>query len=180
MFDYKTYTGIGSRKTPGKILGLMSILAFNLAKEGWILRSGCAPGADTAFENGALAALSSLQDVSKPELYLPWEGFENRKRAYVTRTDPQPEAYEIAEKYHPRWNQLSSAAKLFHSRNVHQVLGYDVTQPQLSSFVICWTPEAKSGGGTGQALRIAKGYGISEIYDLANPYDLETVAKFLR
>lgn len=158
----------------------MSVLAFNLAKDGWILRSGCAPGADSAFEYGALAALHALEDVAKPELYLPWEGFEDRTKAYVTRTEPQLAASSIAAKYHPRWNQLSDAAKKFHARNVHQVLGYDVTKPDLSSFIICWTSESKGGGGTGQALRIAKGYGVSEVYDLCNPHHLETVSKFLR
>ena len=40
------YTGIGSRKTPPGILAQMSELAAFLARSGWVLRSGGAPGAD--------------------------------------------------------------------------------------------------------------------------------------
>ena len=46
----KYYTGIGSRETPKDIMQLMSKLAYKLASEGYILRSGAAQGADTAFE----------------------------------------------------------------------------------------------------------------------------------
>lgn len=48
----KTYTGIGSRETPYEIQDLMKRIAFKLAENGWLLRSGGAEGADTAFENG--------------------------------------------------------------------------------------------------------------------------------
>ena len=36
----------------------------------------------------------------------------------------------------------------------------------LSKFVICWTKNGKGTGGTGQAIRIAKGFGIP-VFDLA-------------
>ena len=47
------YAGIGSRKTPDDVLAFMQRIAQWLAKRNYILRSGAAQGADTAFENGA-------------------------------------------------------------------------------------------------------------------------------
>ncbi len=47
------YAGIGSRKTPEEILVIMTHIAVRMRNLGWVLRSGCALGADTAFENGA-------------------------------------------------------------------------------------------------------------------------------
>lgn len=179
LFTYKSYTGIGSRATPPEILKVMMQLGDALATQGWILRSGAAPGADTAFEAGARTSLFQQKGVTRPEIYLPWPGFEGRPNGQVYRTEPQEEAYEIAEEFHPGWKYLKQGAKKLHARNVHQVLGFDVTDPILSSFIICWTPSGKGGGGTGQALRIAEGYGVEEIYDLANPSDLETIKNFL-
>lgn len=178
MLDYRTYTGIGSRMTPLDIIGLMSTLGYFLANEGWILRSGCAPGADTAFEAGALAALKQ-EGVARPELYLPWDGFEGRERGRVMRTEPQEEAFEIAAEYHPAWGNLTQGARRLHARNVHQILGHDVTNPHVSTFIICWTKDGKGGGGTGQALRIAKGYNVAEIYDLFNRDHRDRVTGFL-
>lgn len=176
LFEYKPYTGVGSRETPIEILGLMSVLGYYLAKDGYTLRSGGAPGADTAFEAGAWAALDA-DGTTKPEIYLPWEGFEGRTR--VSRTEPQTEAFEIAKQAHPNWFGLSPAGKKFHARNVHQVLGFNVTDPSVSGFLVCWTRDAKGGGGTGQALRLAKQYGVREVYDLANREHLDTIKSFI-
>ena len=59
------YTGIGSRETPSHILELMTKIAKYLDSLGFILRSGGAPGADTAFANGA---------VNK-QIFIPWKNF---------------------------------------------------------------------------------------------------------
>ena len=67
-------------------------------------------------------------------------------------------AFEIASKYHPRWNYLSQGAKFLQARNSHQILGWDLNTP--SDFVICWTKGGKGQGGTGQALRLARDYNI--------------------
>jgi hypothetical protein len=179
LFTYKAYTGVGSRSTPAEILKVMVQLGDALAQQGFILRSGAAPGADTAFEAGARTSLFQQKGVSRPEIYLPWEGFEGRPSGQVARTEPQDEAYEIAAEFHPSWKYLKQGAKKLHARNVHQVLGFNVNDPILSSFLICWTPDGKGGGGTGQALRIADAYGVEEIYDLCNQEDLKTIKNFL-
>ncbi len=48
----KYYAGIGSRKTPPEMMSLMTDLAARLEEQGWILRSGGAIGADSAFQLG--------------------------------------------------------------------------------------------------------------------------------
>ena len=166
----KVYAGIGSRETPAEILGVMTSMAEHLERLGWTLRSGCAPGADTAFEKG----------TSMRELYLPWPKFEGRTEDMVTRDHPQKEAFPIAEQHHPAWGRLTRGARSLHARNVHQILGPDVTTPVLSKFVICWTPEGKGGGGTGQAIRIAEHYEVP-VFDLAREEDYDRVTSlFMR
>jgi predicted Rossmann fold nucleotide-binding protein DprA/Smf involved in DNA uptake len=46
------YAGIGSRSTPPETLPLIESIAARLAEKGWVLRSGGADGADSAFEKG--------------------------------------------------------------------------------------------------------------------------------
>ncbi len=143
------YAGIGSRGTPGDVMTAMTQIAGDLELLGYILRSGAAKGADEAFEKGALTK----------EIFLPWEGF--RKHTSVL-CYPSPEAYVIAESLHPAWHMCGNAAKSFHTRNVHQVLGEDLTKPV--EFVLYWA-EHKPGlkfpeGGTGMAIRLANKYNI--------------------
>lgn len=139
----KFYTGIGSRITPPSILTQMRTLASLLANAGWTLRSGGAPGADTAFANGAAV------------IYLPWSGFNNTRGVVPPFTD---EVMAIAAKFHPAWGACSSGARKMHARNVYQVLGDDLRTP--SKFVVCWTKRGEGGGGSGQAIRIARAHGV--------------------
>lgn len=178
IFDYQAYCGIGSRETPRRILGMMSVLAYHLARQGWILRSGGAPGADTAFEAGHLAAMDE-EAVVRPEIYLPWEGFEDRDRVFGGLKEPTQRALEVASTYHPKWDDISQGAQKLHGRNAHQVLGQNVDSPALPVFIICWTRDGKGAGGTGQALRIARGYGVQEIYDLCKPDDYAKMKAWL-
>ena len=71
MIKNKYYSGIGSRNTPPDIKDLMKVIAEKLAEKGFTLRSGSSPGADIAFEKGA------LEGGGKIELYLPFSGFQN-------------------------------------------------------------------------------------------------------
>jgi hypothetical protein len=148
----KTYAGIGSRATPPDVCHAFVFAASNLAKQGWTLRTGGAEGADTAFLEGAWAA------GSRPELYLPWTGFNGHEHGLY----PPAEAFTEAAKYHPVWDDLSLPARRLHARNVCIVLGPDLSSPV--SFVVCWTPGGRGGGGTGQALRVAKAHSIP-VYD---------------
>ena len=69
----KIYTGIGSRKLPNDIEGLMFDIGEAMAKRGYTLRSGAADGADNAFEEGCINA------DGVGSIFLPWEGFKDRE-----------------------------------------------------------------------------------------------------
>lgn len=176
------YTGIGSRQTPLETLAYMRFLAIKLAREGWTLRSGGAKGADSAFEEACDDA------GGRKRIYLPWSGFNGRKdgvrvgdslgkAAVVYGAGPQ--AMRIAEKFHPAWDRLSEAAKRLHARNVYQVIGANIPTTLVpSEFVVCWTPGGKGGGGTGQAIRIAREYDVP-VFDLAKPKHVDVLSDFL-
>jgi len=149
------YAGIGSRKTPQHILTLMTDIAQVMHAFHFTLRSGGADGADTAFERGAGA---------KKEIFLPWAGYNGRSNGPGIFVPPdKPDMFNIAKQFHPAWHRCSPGAQRLHARNVCQILGLDLETP--SSLVVCWTPNGSGSGGTGQALRIAKGYDIP-IFDL--------------
>lgn len=154
------YTGIGSRKTPQEFLNLFTRIAKYLSTKDYILRSGGADGADLAFERGAI----------NKEIYLPWKGFEGNSSNLIVEDE---KAFEIAAKYHPRWNYLSQGARRLQARNSHQILGWDLNSP--SDFVICWTKGGKCNGGTGQALRLAKDYNIP-VFDCGKYIDVKECA----
>ena len=166
----KAYAGIGSRSTPPETLAMMRQFAHELARRGWTLRSGAADGADRAFEEGAYDAVMSEPRLPKPQIFLPWPSFNEGSRVMVLKryyvSEPQPEAFDIAARFHPAWDRCKRGAKALHARNVHQILGPDVTAPDLSRFVLCWTPAASGSGGTGQAIRIAQAYEVP-VFDLA-------------
>ena len=143
------YTGIGSRSTPKETLQLFALLGRYFAQKGFILRSGGAKGADTAFENGC-------KEVNgRKEIYIPWKGFEDSRSSLVVES---PMAFQIAKKFHPNWESLSEGAKKLQARNSHQILGWDLESP--SNFVVCYTEGGKRKGGTGQALRLAESLNI--------------------
>ncbi len=152
------YAGVGSRKTPYALRPRIRRYAQILDEMGYTLRSGGAPGADTFFEEGA----------TRKEIYLPWPGFQRRAGIVVGDI---PRLRAIAAKYHPAWPHLPHWMQLLHTRNVAQLMGVEEDAP-LSKFVLCYTPDAAGGGGTGQAIRIARGYGIP-VYDLAGTNSFE-------
>ena len=148
----KYYAGIGSRETPPVIEPMIEEAGRILTKMGYVLRSGGAPGADSMFEN---------YHTGDKEIYLPWHKFNNNGSEYYLDVFDDKiieKSMEIAKSYHPRWNQLSQAAKKLMCRNTFQVLGPDLETP--ISFIVCWTKSGKIEGGTGQAMRIAKNMGI--------------------
>lgn len=154
------YTGVGSRRTPDEELERMRRLGYALARAGYVLRSGGAPGADGAFERGA------KDGGGETEIYVPWPGFNDHQGGMVRRT---LEAEAIGSSVHPAWNRLSPAARKCHTRNVHQVLGFDLRTPSL--FVVCWTPDGCAGaatrtamtGGTATAIVVAERYAVPVI-----------------
>lgn len=137
------YAGIGSRETPQSICKRMTIIAHQLWVKGYLLYSGGAIGADTAFENGS----------------------NGRNRIWLPK-DVTDEAIDLAKRFHPKWDDLGPKGKLLIARNGFQVLGPNLKTPV--KFIVCWTKDGKASGGTGQALRIANAFGI-KVYNLHNP-----------
>jgi hypothetical protein len=155
------YAGIGSRVVPHHIAEMMHDLARTFAWHGLVLRTGRAPGADQAFERGALDY--SFFDSWLLEIFLPWPGFPDGELDYprypATLTAPSAKATEMAERHHPAWERLSPPVQLLMARNCHQVMGLSLEDPVR--FVICWTLDGATKttsvdtGGTGQAIRVA-------------------------
>ena len=147
------YAGIGSRETPAEVLQDMTRLASILEERGYILRSGGAAGADTAFARGC---------KYDTEIFIPWNNFSGlRAGGSIIDSSKLPtfqEAQQIAAKAHPAWHRCSPGAKTLHTRNVFQVMGADLVN--LSRFIVCWTKDGLASGGTGQAIRIADNLGI--------------------
>lgn len=165
----RKYAGIGSRKTPDDVLFVMQLIAKHLALQGWLLRSGGGEGADLNFEQGA-----RLDRGPEPEIFLPWRRF----RGHGSRLfQPTEEAYIMASRYHPAWSKLNGSGMALMARNSHQVLGLNLSDPV--DMVVCWTPGGAGGGGTGQALRIARDFDIP-IFDLAIPGKKDELREFVR
>lgn len=166
------YAGIGSRKTPAVILERMTLAAQRLAGMGYVLRSGGADGADTAFERGA---------GDRKEIFLPWRGFNGNGSSFVV---PEREAEEVAAAIHPAWDKLSPGAKKLMARNSHQILGADLRTPV--DFVVAWTPDGAetedergtATGGTGQAIALASRWGIP-VFNFAKPDAGERMRDFV-
>lgn len=117
------YTGIGARRTPPDMLALMTRAAFALLKRGYVLRSGHAAGADSAFERGAGTAA---------QIFLPAPGWRGSASPF------HPEGIEpalwagartIAAAHHPAFAALGSFVQHLHTRNVFQVLGPGLDAP---------------------------------------------------
>lgn len=171
------YTGVGSRETPKEVCEQIHNIAVKLAKAGFLLRSGGARGADTAFEKGCKSAEGAK------EIYLPWKNFNgNPSRLYPSTK----EAYDKAELFHPSWKSLIRDNKALMARNSHQVLGHELDR--ASDFIVCWTRYGEDGiskkttiltGGTGQAIRIGAHYGIP-IFNLAKPNAFGELMEFLK
>lgn len=151
-------TGIGSRRTPRNVLDLMSHLGSEIVSHNYIIRSGGAPGADTAFELPA-----RLHRPDLVEVYLPWPKFNGRDSQF---TGPTQKAILVVSELLKYWPLLAPSVQMLHSRNVHQLLGINCNTP--SDIVICWTPDGASSfeectkhtGGTGTAIKLASVIGV--------------------
>ena len=141
----KIYAGIGSRETPDNILLLMTKISSTLEDMGYILRSGGATGADTAFESGIV--IPNNKDIIYPH-------------------EATLEGIDLASKLHPAWDRCDNDARMKHGRNSMIILGRDLLQPV--NFVICWTEDAKLKGGAAMGIRIANLYKIP-VFNLADP-----------
>lgn len=155
--------GIGSRQTPQPILKEMERIGRWCREQGIYVRSGHADGADMAFEKGAEDHCTA---------YIPWRGF-NKPSKYGAHLYVLDDAHRLAksraessvDQFHPRPQILSAAVRKLMARNYLQVFGAAEEENPVR-MVVCWTPQGLGGGGTGQAIRIAKARNI-QVIDLA-------------
>lgn len=166
-FGPLTYAGIGSRSTPPELAPRMRGIARKLESLGWVLQSGGAEGADSFFESG-------VRDPGNARIFLPWPGFNGRHSRWDSTC---ARAHAIARHYHPAYDRLSRGAQALMARNVYQVLGPTLDRPV--ECVVCWTPDGKASGGTGQAIRIASDYGVQKIFNLYDPTALDRLVAFV-
>ena len=167
-------------------------VGYLLAQQGWLLRSGGAPGADTAFDKGAIAAGGAR------EIYLPWPSFCRDLREHGPDTDPAyivpdlayhreliDRALYIASQYHPAWAGLEESHRKLMMRNGFQILGPDLQSPV--QMVVCYAKgsviDARDRvvdvrGGTGQAVRVASEQPVIT-YNLALPDHLAAIQAFI-
>ena len=198
MSGPKFYTGVGSRETPSEVLQVMTDLAYALASEDWVMRSGGADGADTAFLDGVeqWVDMSGLRSRLFAEVYLPWDRFNqgkhNRRSPGVDwYHEATAEAVEISARVWDGWGQrpknwddLTFPTKALMSRNVHQVIGPACNCP--STMVVCWTPDgvnvgedtSHETGGTGHAIRVASMY-PTKVYNLKDPVTMDRILTFI-
>ena len=92
----RSYAGIGSRRTPPAMFAMCEQMARALAARGWRLRSGHAPSADRAFEQGA---------AGDADIFRPWPAFENSTPVLgCASSQSAPAAFDLARE-HPRTGQ---------------------------------------------------------------------------
>jgi len=146
------YAGIGSRKTPKNICTIMSSLAAKLSNSNYILRSGGAGGADTAFENGSEDSI----------IYRP--------------KDATGDSIKLASKFHPAWDMCNGYVRKLHGRNAQIILGDSLKDP--AEFVICWSAN-ESAGGTSIGIKIARAHDIP-VYNLYKQSELDLIMDFVK
>jgi hypothetical protein len=119
-----------------------------------ILRSGGAPGADSAFETGC-----DLVNGHK-RIFLPWKGFNNNKSELF---GVSTKCVNIARKLISGFDNRKYGAQLLTARNVYQVMGNTLQEP--TDFIVCY---CDGTGGTANTLKIAKHFGIKHIFNYYN------------
>lgn len=127
------YAGIGNRKLPPHAAAAITTLAQRLRNAGFVLRSGGAPGADTAFFEGAGDGM----------VYRPQQA--TAKATY------------LAMCHHPAPGACNEHARRLHGRNAMIIMGPNLDEPV--DFVLCYAVNEERGG-TALGLRIARAHKI--------------------
>lgn len=172
----KRYSGIGPRKTPPTVLGIMTEIASQLASTQWMLRSGHGAGADQAFGAGAPPALK--------EIFLPEAGFNGALHYdhYKVIDDNHPAAeriHSIAAMHHNKYWNMRPAYQALMNRNVNIILGENADL--ASDMVVYWQSEEGAAdyfGGTNHSIRIAKTFGIPT-FNIRLDAELEALVEFV-
>lgn len=161
---YRVWTGIGSRQTPADVGYWQKQFSAFMSRRGWILRTGDAAGSDKNFLEG-----TEYTYGGNFEKYTPKDGLTTSAMESVVHFHPNPPALGHPDSHSFRlmgrnFYQLTGHPKL---TRLNQDTGY------LSQFVVGYAPGGFVGGGTSQAFRIARHFGIP-VYNLFRPAGTET------
>jgi hypothetical protein len=185
------YTGVGSRETPLNCLYMMSKLAMIFEKKNYILRSGCAIGADSAFED-ILYNPATHAEIYIPNLGFPLKMGTNMKNHYIVPKDNLgKKLYHDAmilihsKRIHKAWERCQNYIMDLHNRNMFQVLGKDLKTK--SKFTVCYTSSGEkeygqtdqNTGGTATAINASSLHGV-EVFNLGNKEDYNRLSKFIK
>ncbi len=177
----KHYTGIGSRNTPVWCRFAMEDIASALALKGYILRSGAAQGADSAFEIGCDRSCGS------GEIYIPWKSFGCSEptifKDYITLSSKEfQKARRAFIKYNiiPHFDSMKSAIQKLHARNYYQVLGKQGKKSLVCIYYanVDWCT-GEPEGGTRSAVMLSKLLKIP-CYNLQDQKDFDKVASIVK
>jgi len=143
------YAGIGSRETPISVLNQMTRVGSFLAERNYILRTGGAIGADSAFEKGCDLSQGRKKVWHPDGVFYPLHEWATDKASSV--------CWE-----YPLEKMKGYTIKLI-TRNMYQVFGEDGKDPV--QFVVYWCngnplDKGHDSGGTRYAVRVAHEVGI--------------------
>lgn len=142
---------IGSREINDEQFNYLADIASKFVAAGWTVTTGCADGADHAAMVGAREI-----DPTKLEIFLPWASYNNNyhdKLATYTVFNEKTHKHwlESVDVYHEAPQYLKQGARRLMARNYGIIEHVDL--------VIAHPMNLSSMGGTGQAIRIARGTG---------------------
>lgn len=143
-------------------------VAYRLAELGIIMTSGlCTDGMDGIAQKAySQAVLDGKANTSQFEVYVAEQKNINtsplpnkhlaiiRNPKLINKTHQM--CLEVMGEAH--WNRCNAWARGMHSRNCHQIFGYNLDSPVNA--VVTWTPNGNVQGGTATALKLAMNAGI--------------------
>lgn len=151
----RTYAGIGDVNIPANIQELMKMIGEELAHQGYVLRTGGAKGADTAFMEGC--------DKAKgiKEIFYPSDIHVNAKTLKIAKEIHGH--WEYCENKQPKPGNKYSFPVQAHCRNMKIINGDLLNNPV--EFTIAYQDINQVTGGTWQGIKYSKKLGI-KVYNL--------------
>ncbi len=163
---YPRYAAIGARQLAPHQLKLCENIGVYMARAGWILHTGAAPGADQTYARGALRV------GGRVVFHLPWPKYEQEffrrmpskykpniklkvlnSKTYDKNYDR--EAFESVRLFHPKYSALKRGVIALHARN------YSLIFPEKAGVVFTVAFPLDEKGGTMQGVRICEGMDIT-------------------
>lgn len=123
---YKPYVGTGNQSPPDSVKERIKVIAAELEKYGYILRTGGMDGTEDTFEKAA----------HYKELHLPWRGFASKESKMTFNSGS---SLGIAKLYHSNFDNMKQTVQAFLSKNVRLLYGNSLKSPAL--FLLCWTED---------------------------------------